>query len=300
VGVIVAPVPPLFPPPLVPPLPGHLGRTGPLPRGPVATGPARPMPPPKKPSGTHGSRLGNAGGGKDDVIAVLVVLAVLASVGMIATEGVRYDGVVAMYPWQGVHLTDTAGREREIPLAQLTPDDAASSSEAKVMDDEGWGMMRLGRMALDRRGFTWKMNLGVLHSSCACLNANGVAADLQLGYFPHQMVGILANWSPAGGSDADGNSFSRHNIALEAQFFPLSVWRLHLGGFGHAGVMYAYDDLIGSRNGAAFGGGGMLELSLTTRLALTARFDYTSAKIGAVGQKTWQGAETFTAGIAIY
>ncbi len=302
VGVIIAPVPPPFPPPLVPPLPGHIGGgPGPLPRGPIAAGPGRPMPPPKKPGGGHGSKLGNGGGGgRDDMIALLVVFAVLATVGMVATEGVRYDGIVAMYPWQGVHLTDGAGREREVPLAQLTPEDVASTSEAKVMDDEGWGMMRLGRMALDRRGFAWKMNVGVLHSSCACLNANGVAADIQLGYFPHQMVGILANWSPAGGSDADENSFSRHNIALEAQFFPLSVWRLHLGGFGHAGVMYAHDELVGSRNGAAFGGGGMLELSLTTRLALTARFDYTSAKIGAVGQTAWQGAETFTAGIAIY
>ena len=47
------------------------------------------------------------------------------------------------------------------------------------------------------------------------------------------------------------------------------------------------------------GGGAMLELSLTTRLALTARFDYTSAKIG-LSDQPWQGAETFTMGIAIY
>jgi len=166
------------------------------------------------------------------------------------------------------------------------------------MDDEGWGMMRLGRAPLNRRGFAYKMNVGMLHSSCACLVANGAAADIQLGYFPHHTFGLLADWSPAGGSDVNGDSFYRHNVALEAQFFPLGVWRLSFGAFGHAGVVYA-DDVGGARNGAAFGGGLMLELALTTRLALTLRGDYTSAKIGPAGQ-SWQAAETFTAGIAVY
>jgi hypothetical protein len=203
-----------------------------------------------------------------------------------------------LYPWQSVHLRDAAGREREVPLAQLTRADVAATSEAVVMDDEGWGMMRLGRGPLDRRGFTYKMNLGGLHSSCACLVANGVAADIQFGYFPHHTFGLVLDWSPAGGSDANGDSFYRHNLAIEAQVFPLGVWRLHLGGFAHAGMVYA-DDVGGARSGAAFGGGLMLELSLTTRLALTARADYTSAKI-APGGPGWQGAETFTGGIAIY
>lgn len=296
VGVIIAP------PIIVAPLPGpHMV---PGPRGPMAGVPGRPIPPPRAAPPGRGGKVGNTGGGgKDELVALIVVLAVLATVGMIATEGVRYDGTVAMYPWQGVHLKNAGGQEREVPLAQLTQADVASSSEAVVKDDEGWGMMRLGRAPLDRRGFAWKMNLGILHSTCACLDADGVAADIQLGYFPHPMIGILADWSPAGGSDVNGDSFSRHGLALEAQFFPLGVWRLHLGGFGHAGVVYADDAAAGARHGAAFGGGAMLELALTTRLALTARFDYSSAKvatqIGAVGEG-WQGAETFTVGIAIY
>jgi hypothetical protein len=303
VGVfVVGPPPPLLPPPpLFPPLPRSVGRGAPSPRGPVAGVPGRVAPPPKKPAGSGGSGLGTVSGGnsKNDLVALVIVFAILATVGMVATEGVRYDGTVAMYPWQGVHLKDGNGQEREVPLAQLTQADVASTSEAVVMDDEGWGMMRLGRGSLDRRGFAYKMNLGGMHSSCACLVADGFAADIQLGYFPHHMVGILAGWSPGIGSDTDGNSFYRHSLALEAQFFPLSVWRLHLGGFGHAGVVYADDTAGGTRHGAAFGGGAMLELSLTTRLALTARVDYTSAKT-APGGAAWQGSETFTAGIAIY
>lgn len=304
VGVIIAPVPP----PLIPPLPG-VGHGGPGPRGPMVGAPGRPLPPPRPaPPARSGGKAGTGGGGgggggKDDLVVFVVVVALLATVGMIATEGVRYDGTVAVYPWQGVHLKDVAGQEREVPLAQLTQADVASTAEAKVMDDEGWGMMRLGRAPLNRQGFSWKMNLGILHSTCSCLNADGVAADIQFGYFPHSMVGILANWSPGGGSDSDDRTFSRHNLSLEAQFFPLSVWRLHLGGFGHAGIMYAkqyqHDAMTRSTDGPAFGGGAMLELSLTTRLALTARFDYTSAKIG-IDDQLWQGAETFTMGIAIY
>jgi hypothetical protein len=300
VGVIIAPIPPpLFPPPLPGP---NLVRSVPGARGPVAGLPGRPIAPPRAAPAGRGGKLGSGtkgGGGKDDLIALLVVFAVLATVGMIATEGVRYDGTVAMYPWQGVHLKNANGQEREVPLAQLTQADVTTSSEAVVMDDEGWGLMRLGRAPLNRQGFAWKMNLGILHSTCACLDGNGFAADIQLGYFPHPMLGLLADWSPAGGSDVNGDSFSRHNLALEAQFFPLGIGRLHLGGFGHAGVVYADDATGGARHGAAFGGGAMLELALTTRLALTARFDYTSAKIAPIDQG-WQGAETFSVGIAIY
>ena len=84
---------------------------------------------------------------------------------------------------------------------------------------------------------------------------------------------------------------------MEAQVFPVGVWRLHLGGFGHAGVQYA-DDVNGTRNGAALGGGLLLEIGLTARLALTLRADYTSAKIAPNGG--WQAGELFTAGVAIY
>ncbi len=301
-AVIIAPVPPpLFPPPLGPPVPGVIGRPGP--RGPGPGLPPRAAPPPRRPGGTGGHNLGNVGGGsgRDDLVALLVVFAVLATVGMVATEGVRYDGVVAMYPWQGVHLRDGNGQEREVPLAQLTQGDVAATSEAVVMDDEGWGMMQLGRGPLNRRGFAYKMNVGVLHSSCACLAADGVGADIQFGYFPHPMVGILADWSPAGGSDNDGHSFYRQNLALEAQFFPLTVYRFHLGGFGHAGMVYADDSAGGTRSGAAFGGGLAIEISLTARLALTLRGDYTSAKTAPLPVGFgWQGTETFGAGIAIY
>jgi hypothetical protein len=294
VGMVVVPVP-LFPPPL----PGPVGWARPGPRGPIGAGPSRAAPmPPRKPGASSMGQLGKGGNSKEDLLVLLVVVAAFAAVGMIATEGARYDGNVAMYPWQPVHLAAANGLEREVPLAQLTQADVASATKATVMDDEGWGMMRLGRRPLDRRGFAFKFDLGGLHSSCSCLSANGFGTNIQFGYFPHHLFGLLATWAFSAGSDANSDSFYRNNLALEAQVFPLDFWRLHLGGFGHAGIQYANDAGAGTRDGAAFGGGLLLELALNTRLALTARADYTSANV-APGN-AWAGTEMFTAGVALY
>jgi hypothetical protein len=239
-----------------------------------------------------------SGGGKDDLVALLIVVAVLAAVSMVATEGARFDGSVAMYPWQPVHLKDASGAEREVPLAQLTPADVATAAQAVVMDDEGWGMMRLGRRPLDHKGFAFKLDLGGFYSSTSSLSGSGFGTNIQFGYFPHRTFGLLGTWAFADGSDTNGDSFYRNNLALEAQVFPVSVWRLHLGGFGHGGTQYAHDALNGTRQGAAFGGGLILELALTSRLALTARADYTSAHVAPGGG--WAGTQMFTAGVAIY
>jgi hypothetical protein len=251
---------------------------------------------PRSPA-TGGNKLGG-GSSKNDLAALIIAVALVATVGMVATEGARYDGLVAMYPWQPVHLKNANGQEREVPLAQMTTADVASASQAVVMDDEGWGFMRLGRRPLDHQGFAFKMDLGALHSSSTSLSANGFATNIQFGYFPHRTFGLLAAWSFSGGSDVDGKSYYRNNLAAEAQLFPVSVWRLHLGGFGHGGVQYADDATAGTRSGAAFGGGLILELALTTRLALTARADYTAAHVAPGGG--WAGTEMFTAGVSIY
>jgi len=258
----------------------------------------KPMARPRTSKG--GSKLGKGGGsGKDDLIALIIVAAVLATVGMIATEGSRYDGHVAMYPWQPVHLQDYNGQEREVPLAQLTPADAAATREALVMDDEGWGMVRLGRRPLDRKGFTFKMDVGGFQSSYAGVDSDGVGFGLQFGFFPHHMAGILGSWSIAGGSNADGNTFTRNDLALELQFFPLSFSILHLGGFGHVGTQWARDEGLPSRSGLAMGGGGIFEISLTTRLALALRVGYNTAKVG-YGDQRWMDGLLITGGVAIY
>jgi hypothetical protein len=144
----------------------------------------------------------------------------------------------------------------------------------------------------------FKADVGGIQSQSSRYSFGGIAANLHLGYFPHHRVGILASASFAGGDDSNKESFSRNALSGEVQFFPLSIWRAHLGGFGHMGNQWA-TDTTGSRSGLALGGGLLFELALTTRLAFTFRADYTHAKIADGGQ-AWANTTMFTGGIAIY
>jgi hypothetical protein len=224
-------------------------------------------------------------------------MAVGAATGLAVTEGLRYDGHVQLHPQQPVHLRESGG-ERPIPLAALTPADVAGSDEAVVMDDEAWGFRFAGRRPLDRHGLAFKVELGSLTSLCACYSAAGLASNIQFGYFPHHRAGILGTLTLGGGTSALAHTFQRHSANLEVQVFPLSWWRLHLGAFGHGGVQLASDE-FGERSGPALGGGVLLEIALTTRLALSGRWDYTSART-APEDNGWAGTSIFTAGIAIY
>src|SRR5690606_36617411 len=93
--------------------------------------------------------------------AAVVVLIAAAAVGVTAalTEGLRYDGTVALHPMQPVHLWGQGGAYTWMPLAHITPEVAAWAEKAVVRDDEGpW--TELGRRPLDRQGFTYSLLLG--------------------------------------------------------------------------------------------------------------------------------------------
>ncbi len=183
-------------------------------------------------------------------------------------------------------------------MAALTPADVASSKEALVKDDETFGFRFDHRRALDRKGLAFKVDFGSLDSLCTCYSAAGLASNIQFGYFPHHRFGLLGTLTLGGGKNDLDQTFQRHSANLEAQFFPLEWWHFHLGGFGHGGVQVARDEL-GTRTGQAWGGGAILEFSLTTRLALTGRVDYTIARTAPDGQ-SWAQMTTFTGGLAIY
>ena len=251
-----------------------------------------------------GSGGWNLGGGDGDDLAaiafvvVLLAIFVAAPTGLAVTEGIRYDGFVQLHPEQPLHLKTSTGTDRTIPLAALTPTDLAATQEAVVMDDEGFGFRFDHRRALDRKGLAFKVDFGSLRLPCACYSATGLASNLQLGYFPHHRFGLLGTVTVGGGTNALNQTFQRDATNIEAQYFPLDLWRVHLGGFGHGGVQRASDDQS-ARTGPAFGGGAILELALTTRLALTGRMDYTVARTALDGQ-SWASSTTLTAGLAIY
>jgi len=243
---------------------------------------------------------GGGGGGGDDlaIFAIIVVaVAVMAAAGLAVTEGIRYDGFVQLHPEQPVHLRERGGG-RPVPLDQLTPADVAGNDEAVVRDDEAWGFRFAGRRPLDRQGFAFKVDMGSLSSLCACYSATGFASNIQLGFFPHHRVGVLGTLTLGGGTSPLEHIFQRHSVNLEAQVFPLSWWRLHLGGFAHGGYQLARDE-FGTREGQAWGGGAIFEIALATRLALTGRWDYTIART-APENGAWASTSMLTAGVAIY
>lgn len=289
------------------PAPGHASFRG-------SPGGAAPVPPPRpaggsavsttspRGGGSHGS-IGK--GGSDDLAAIAVIavaVAVLLAVSFAATEGARYDGAVQLSPWQPVHLKMPGQGEQVVALGDLQPDQAVAAERATVMDDEGWGLNRLERRPLDRKGMAFKVDLGSLQNLCGCYSETGVGSHIQIGYFPHHRFGILGSLSLGGGTDDQDNTFTRHSINMEAQWFPLNLWRLHFGGFGHVGQQFASDVVGGDRNGLALGAGGIIELALTTRLALMFRGDWTSAQIGRApdGGAAWNSSTMWTGGLAIY
>ncbi|HSY40260.1 MAG TPA: hypothetical protein VLA79_12050 [Polyangia bacterium] len=243
---------------------------------------------------------GGGGGGNGDavLVAIIVVVAVVVAIGLVSSEGVRFDGYVTMSPEQPVHLTAANGQKATIPVADLSPGWVAGTVEAKVMDDEGYGLRRLDRLPLDRRGATFKLDSGTIAFDFAGVTLAGPAMNVQTGYFFTRKLGLLANLGLAGGA-ATGGLVPRHALGLELQGFPLAWGRVHLGAFGNGGMAIT-EVLVGSTptyvSGPSVGGGALAELDLTSRLALTLRAGGSLAKLDQV----WTPAGLLTAGVAVY
>jgi hypothetical protein len=244
---------------------------------------------------------GGGGGGKDDIIVYAVVaiaVASLAAVGLAVTEGLRFDGDIAAAPGQLLYLQSPGRPERPVPVAQLTVADLAGVDGAILRDDEGFGLYRLGRAPLDRRGFAFKVDVGGTQASLDRDLLSGLASHIQLGYFPHQRLGLLGGVSLAVGQGLlPERRFARHALEFEAQLFPLSWRRLHVGGAAHVGsglIRHQSGDVDGA---LTVGGGALLEIALTTRLALHARLDWSASR---TSPTTWSNARSLSAGLAIY
>ena len=239
--------PPALGPAVPAPPAGAQPVTAPSPAGaPVAARPlagataARPVAPPaggkrrrqpRRPVGPLGRRRRN---GDELVVYAVIAIAVasMAVIGLGATEGMRFDGDVALPPGQLVYLQRNGG-ERPVPLHLLGPADLAGVEEALVRDDEGYGLWRLDRAPLDRKGFAFKVDLGGIRTLDHDF-MSGFASHIQVGYFPHRRFGLLAGASLAGLEDAAGDSVARHALTAEAQLFrcpgsgctwaPLPTW----------------------------------------------------------------------------
>ncbi|HVT07374.1 MAG TPA: hypothetical protein VHO67_07940 [Polyangia bacterium] len=252
-------------------------------------------------SAGHGGGGGGGGGNGDAALVVLVaVIAVVVAVGLVSSEGVRFDGFAAISPAQPVHLRAADGRQATVPMADLTPDWVAATVEAKVMDDEGYGIQRLDRAPLDRRGGVFKLDTGTIAFNAAGTASVGPAMNVQAGVFFTRRIGLLASLGLAGASAGGGSGLiPRHALALELQTFPLQAGRFHLGIFANGGMALseriANDSLV-AMTGPSVGGGILSELDVTSRMALTLRAAGSLAKL----DDTWTPAALLTAGLAVY
>ena len=128
---------------------------------------------------------------------VLAAIAVIAGISLVSSEGVRFDGVAQMSPWQPVHLKQQRGDELVIALGDLTPVAIAGAVEAKVMDDEGYGIRELHHLPIERRwAATFKLDGGSMTFSRGGSVQSGFIANMQFGVFVRPWLGFLHDRRP--------------------------------------------------------------------------------------------------------
>jgi hypothetical protein len=255
---------------------------------------ARPAAGPSGGTVSHGSGGGsNLAAAKKEDAKVWLVLAAVAAGALVLTEGLRYDGEVRVHPMHPVHLWGPYGEYTWMPLAHVTPEVAQWSHKAVLRSHEGpW--QPLGRRPLDRQGFTYSLLLG--SGEVALIGADpapGFASHIQFGFFPTQIVGIQADINYNWGQDDGGATIFDGRYSLELDVLPLRAGRFHAGGFGQIGLAYRSDDGIQHDDqDTLLGLGALLQLDVTTRLALTLRLGH-----------TWvhdEGLSAATFGVSIY
>ncbi len=245
---------------------------------------------------SHGGvpgRGGNVAAANKESAKAALVIGAIAATALAFTEGVRYDGWVAVHPMHPVHLWGPNGEYTWMPLADVTPEVAAWADHAALRRYEGpW--QPLGRRPLDRQGFTYSLLLG--SSEIALIGDDpkpGFLGHVQFGYFPLHQLGVQADVAWGWGNDDLGITIFDGRYSLELDVLPLDAGIFHAGGYGQLGLAYRSDDGIQhSDQDTLLGIGGLLQLELTTRLALTLR----------AGQ-TWvhdEGLSELTFGVSIY
>lgn len=261
---------------------------------------ATPIGAPEPPDDADVPSLGSAKDG-----GALLVLAVVAGVamgtGLAASEGMRFDGEVAVHPQHPVHLIDYGGRQLTVPLNELTPEQVQGTRRAVLNAYEGAGLWLRERAPLNRAGFSYQFGAGNDALALPGWTQRGAGFRFALGYYPTKQFGLLVDSRLMSGNDGL-NSFNNVRLGAEAQWYPLALWRLHLGGFagagqswyGSTGLSLPYTD--GARPYANFGA--LAELDVTTRLGLTFRwtqdFMFPSPRVPAGFISSW------SVGLAVY
>ena len=212
----------------------------------------------------------------DKLLLAAVVVGVAVGVGMAASEGARFEGTVAVHPRHPVHLWYRDGTQGITALDELSAEDLTRVTRASLMGDEGAGLWERAPAPLNRQGFTYQFGAGEDHLALPGVRGpRSLGFHFGLGYFPTRTLGFLTH-SRLQFEDGEARNFYNVRLGLEAQWYPLRLWRLHLGPFAGAGTSWsasAGGDLPTTevqRPYLTFGG--LAELELSTRLGLTFRW----------------------------
>ncbi len=248
--------------------------------------------PPRTHVGGHSSTGGSADSAKAEAIAY-VVIAATALVILAATEGARYDGWVQLHPMMPVHLWGPGGYIVR-PLAQIDPETAAWATRAVVRPGEGpW--RSLGRAPLDRAGWTYTMLGGATSVVSADGSSDtGAGTHIQIGHFPRHQIGVLVDFGFAWRPNALAETAFAARFGLELDVLPIDLGPVHGGLFGGVGFVRRQEDgFTGADNASARAEiGALLQLELTTRLALTGRMG--------VGRELGAATKDISFGLAVY
>ena len=234
---------------------------------------------------------------------VLAAIAVVPAIALVSSEGVRFDGIAQMSPWQPVHLKQRRdGNELVIALGDLSPVALDGAVEAKVMDDEGYGIRTLDHLRLDRRWAPmFKLDGGSMTFARAGRRSLRHRRDMQFGLFVRPWLGLMLTAGVGGAGDEYGATLTRHVFGFEVQSLPLALGPLQLGGYvnvGYAAIASTADGSGDVEWGNAIGGGMLGELQVTSRLAFTLRAGANEAFF--VGSARRRPRRRSPAGIALY
>jgi len=318
------PAAPWYPPPGEPPPPGYsVGLHGywvpdfyidfgtPYYQPPVYTRPAVHDASPVSGSVSGGGSTGNGSssssgsgniGNVGEAIVVVVIVGIGVGLALAATEGARYEGSVAVHPQHPVHLWHRHGGQSTVQLDQLTPGHLRDVERATLSGREGAGMWLRGAAPLNRAGFSYQFGAGEDQLALpGGLNPRSLGFRFALGYYPLKQFGLLAD-SRLQTGDFNGGGFYSVRLGLEAQWYPLALWRLHLGHFVGGGQSWsasaggALPITSGQRPYVSFGA--IAELELATRLGLT--FRWTQDWLPTAAGDTRGFISSWSVGLSVY
>ena len=233
---------------------------------------------PTSKGGTSGLKLNGGGDGKAAAIVILVVAAV-ALVAVAAVEGSRFDGYANLHPMHPVYLVGRDGGRVVLPLAWIDPETARWAKYGLVRRHEGpWH--ELERAPLDREGWNYSMYGGIgTFESADGTKGSGTATTIQLGYFPSHPIGIVGSVFFGWRQNVLDETLFESRYTLELQGYPIHTGPFQVGGYIGGGAAYRFEDGFanGNAGSGALIGGGMLQLDVNTRIAITARLGLTRA-----------------------